>query len=297
MSEDEARVAVIGTVASGKTTVLGLTYLTALDLALKDKDIKVDLIEKTFGIREVPSRLMDGRFPPKTKVDEVFEADLVLEWQRLLGPTKLVLPFVETAGETIQKMIQRFTREVYSISDLSGAREIHNHILQAKGYILVLPTDRILGFDEEPDEISRDPDVNASRFLDAIFSFKRKSPQSSAVKGIAVVFTKYDIMRVPLSIHKMNVSTQEGMEKFVDTFFPQTYNALKNIGLNKVKFLHSWVEIEFDAQGNPLISSDEPRSPSNFRIKVNRKARRPIYSKDTYIELIGWLKKTFTRAR
>jgi hypothetical protein len=280
------RVAVIGTRGSGKTTVLGLIYLTAIDETIKKDNKLVATIEEiTLGARDIPSILMDGEFPPPTAKDEIFEANLVLEWKHRIGflkPKRIVLPFVETAGETLQEMIRRFSRGVYNIRDLPRWREIHENILNCSGFIIVTPVSRALRYEKEDETVSFDPDVNTSRFLDAIFKFKNGNPYAPAVKSIAVIYTKYDECRHLLSIQNMDLSNPEGVVNFNTKFYPQTYAALKKFGLERVNFMYSYVENLTNGEGKSIN-----------KIKIDSRVRRPIYSKETYIKLLNWIKEVF----
>lgn len=280
------RVAVLGTRGSGKTTVLGLIYLTATDETIKDNNKLVATIEEiNLGARDIPSMLMDGDFPPPTGKDEIFEANLILEWQRLRGliaPKKIILPFVETAGETLQEIIRRFSRGVYDIKDLPKSKEIHDNILNCNGFIIVTPVPRALRMEKEDDTVSPNPDVNVARFLDAIFKFKKGNVYAPQIKAITIMFTKYDEAKYQLSTRNMDLSNDIGIKNFNTKYYPQTYAALKAFGLDKVSFVYSFIETQIDDDGK-----------TTNKVKVDTNTRRPQYSKESYINLLNWIKDVF----
>lgn len=296
--ENDPRVAVLGTRGSGKTTVLGLLCLGAVDWAVKDEKVRSNIIELSSGMREVPSKLRRGKFPLPTPLDVTFESELVLEWSKIMTLKQISLPFVETAGETIQQMINRFARNEYEIKDLPHAKEIHDYILQADGFIIIVSVPRVLreGSETEPENISADPDVNVARFLDAIRIFKEANPETPRIKGLALVFTKYDAAQYVLPLRGMNLKEVTGVDKFTRTYFPQTYAALemvdkktKNIMKSKmIRFFYSSVEIVKDEEGNPILDTDD-----TLQIVVDRLSERPKYSKESYTELLKWVVHQF----
>ncbi|RKX93583.1 MAG: hypothetical protein DRP84_08220 [Spirochaetes bacterium] len=292
MSNDieSTRVAVIGTRASGKTTALGLLNLAAIDLAEKDENFTIRIIEKTMGIRSVPALLMKGKFPPSTIEGDVFEAVLELTWKGIIRSHTIKLPFADTSGETLQTMIDSFRKGMYDLkefSDLEGAKEIHDFILQSNGFIIVTPVTKAIGL-ESSEIIDDDPDVNVARFVDAIVNFKRDNPDSPPIKGIALMFTKYDLVQHALKVWGMGLESEIGLKKFMHAYYPQTYTILENFGLEKVKFLESWIEVEVDEEGNPICDED-----GRYKVSINKRKRRPIYSEKSYISLIEWLKEVF----
>jgi len=290
----EQRVTVVGTMGSGKTTVLGCLYLTAVDKANREKNFRCRINEKTSGIRQVPSDLRDGLFPEPTPQEATFEADLLMRWEQLTNTQTIRLPFCETAGEEIQKLIGKFQEGVYVLNpeDYTQPGLLYEYVLRSNGFIVVAPVTRaqlIGGSTEASPTKIQDPDVNISRLLDCIFTYKERTA-APQIKGIAVLLTKYDAETARLADQGMDLTNPVGVEKFMRTYFPDTYATLQFYGLHNVKFWPTWVELAQDPKTREAIK----HPIRGYRIKVNYQRRVPYYSEKSYLELIDWIKGTFT---
>lgn len=296
MQPAERRIALMGLSGSGKTTALGLLEVTCIDLTQpgnpKGKDFYYLVEERTSGIRNAASDLRNGYFPIQTPMGEIFEADFLMRWETSFNKLFARVPFCETAGEEINKLIQRFQEGQYDLTpkDFAHATMIYEYILRANGFIVVAPTTRVQlrdGKGLEPETaITQDPDVNISRLLDCIYKYKRET-QAPPIKGIGVLLTKYDAMASFLSEQGMSLTDPVGVQNFMSTYFKETYAVLKWYGLDKVRFFPSWVELERDKEGN-VCQNDR-----GYKIACHANRRVPKYSVQSYLDLINWVKTTF----
>jgi len=294
-TRSEKRVSVIGTRASGKTTALGLICLTCETLSSIYPGFKVRIVEKSSGIRQAPSDLRRGHFPPATLPGVWYEADLILKWEDRFSQKIVRLPFCETAGEDIQKWISKFSQGMYQVQqDFHSATELHKYVLSSNGFILVIPVSRALIFAEgkplerEPEDLPIDPDLNLVRILEKIYDYKEQT-QSPPIEGMAVLLTKYDLIQPYAQSMGMDLYQPGGVQKFMNAYFPQTSQALKYYGLEKVRFFPSYVQVERDQKGRVIKWPD-----GTDKIVMNpHRPRMPVYSEDSYINLINWLRSTF----
>lgn len=304
-SIEERRVAVVGTMGSGKTTVLGLLHLTCSDRSNREKNFYFRVNEKTTGIRQVPSDLRNGLFPPPTPEGVVFEADLMMRWETPFGRQQIRLPFCETAGEEVQRLIMKFSAGMYEINptDFTNASMLYEYILRSNGFIVIAPSTRVpmfkdaqglrVGLEKEPTKI-QDPDVNISRLLEQIYNYKERTG-APPIKGIAVLVTKCDAMFSLLAEKGMNLKTEDGMHKFMITDFPETMNILKFYGMDKVRFWPVWVELDYkqEMRDGKNVKVPIPHPVRGYRIRVHDELRIPYYSREEYLSLIDWIKETF----
>ena len=299
----EKRVSVLGTMGSGKTTALGLTCLTCETLSAQYPSFKVRIVEKTSGIREAPSDLRQGHFPPKTLPGTYYEADLIMKWESNLGDKLVRLPFCETAGEDIQKLIGRFSQGMYNVStDFYAAAEIHKYVLSSNGFILVCPASRALmfsegeGLEKEPTDLLRDPDVNLVRILEAIYDYKEKT-KSPPIEGMAVLLTKYDLIQpyaqsMGVDLYQGGDISFSGCTQFMNSFFPQTSQQLKYYGLDKVVFFPSYVQVQRASKEGKIVKWSD--GADKIQMHPTR-PRMPQYSESSYKMLVDWLRETFTK--
>lgn len=279
--------------ASGKTTVQGLLHLTATYLTNRDPRFFANVYEGTFGVREAQSELCMGKFPDPTPMGTIYEATLMMRWKSFAGEKVVRLPFVETAGEEIQKLIDRFGRGLYDLTPgvFKAANILYEHILSSSGFILIMPVTRIpaaqnLTHDTEPSNLSPNPDVNISRLIQCIQDYKTRT-KIFPIRGYAIIFTKSDKMFDVLASQGMNLLEEDGIRRFMTAHMPQTYAILKWYGLSKVLFLPSWVEQEYDGNEEVLWPDGRPK------IKVNHSENIPEYPQANYLQLIQWLKNNF----
>lgn len=294
-TRSEKRVSVIGTMGSGKTTALGLICLTCETLSSVYPGFKVRIVEKSSGIRQAPSDLRRGHFPPKTIPGTYYEADLIMKWEDTFSTKIIRLPFCETAGEDIQKWISRFSAGMYNLQhDFRTAVELYKYVLSSHGFILVIPVSRALlsvegpPIEREPESLPMDPDLNLVRILEAIYDYKEQT-RGPPIEGMAVLLTKYDLIQPYAQSMGMDLYQPGGVKKFMDAFFPQTSQALKYYGLDKVRFFPSYVQVARDDKGRVIKWPDG----TDKIVMDQRRPRMPIYSEDQYIKFIHWLRDTF----
>jgi len=305
--EQERRASVFGMVESGKTTILGLLEIVCVDYANKANKpgsktkFHFYVQERTSGIRQAASELRQGMFPEKTPPDHVFEADFMMRFDKTFGKQHLRLPFCETAGETVTKLLERFQEGQYDINPaMDDAALIHDYILDTDAIILIAPVTRPMGLEKEIGAPLNLPDVNLSRCLSGIYGYKmedqRSNPNYRRIRGIGVFLTKYDAVKVTLRARHMDLETKEGVHAFMGKYFPETYSVLGWYGLENVRFWPTGVEI--DTKRNVETGKKEPfLHPLNqnrgWKIKVdhNRNVPKGNYEEPMY-EFIEWLKDT-----
>lgn len=298
----EKRVTTVGTRASGKSTVLGLVTLTCETLSAYDPNFTFTINEKSTGIRTRSSNLRQGRFPPATPTNEIYEADLIVRFKDKgkFNPWKTVrVPFAESAGEDCAQIMGKFGEGEYHLHPRWAVnKELTGKILSSNGLIQICPISRALlwhrmpdEWDKEPEDLPPDPDVNVVRMLKEIFAFKENN-RSHPIEGIAMLLTKYDLIQEYVQNMGLDLISQpENTHKFMQMFFPQTSAELKHRGLDKVKFFPSFVQVERTTDGRVIQWSN-----GGDKIQMHpQRPRTPIYSEQAYIELLTWLRETFTK--
>ena len=288
------RVTSVGTWASGKTTALACLGLACETLSAIDPKFKFWPDEKASGIRRFWSDLRRGRFPPATPPGNYYESGLTLEWDGLAGKRTVDLPFCETSGEDIQRLIGTFALDPYKATPISqqATRQLFEYILRSDGFILIAPLSRALMFgdrgkEKEPENLPPDPDLNLARILDAIYKY-RTSTRSKPIKGMALLLTKYDTVINDVKARGMDLRMVDGRERFMQLYFPQTAANLKKFAI-PVEFFPVFVQVETDANGNPVSWEDG----SGHKILVDHRRRLPVYSEEQYMRLIYWIRDTF----
>jgi hypothetical protein len=295
----ERRASVFGMVESGKTTILGLLEITCVNLANqanlktgKYKGFRFLVQERTSGIRQSSSDLRKGMFPKKTPPDHVFEADFLMRKKGIMDEKFLRLPFCETAGEEITKLLKRFEKGEYEVTAdmFQDAGAIHEYILDSDAIIVIAPVTRAAGIEEEKGTTIKDPDVNISRLLSAIYAYKDKIPESPRIRALGVFLTKYDALREVLESKGMNLKTQDGVHRFMSKYFPETYAVLGWYGLENVKFWPTGVEIETEKNElGQVVAKLHPLNPERgYKIKVDSKSNVPRYTQQEFIDFVDW---------
>ena len=297
-TSNERRVSIFGMVESGKTTVLCALETTCIDLTNRKDDLGKNFYyfveERTSGIRQASSEFRKGMFPERTPEGHTFEADFLMRWEDRFNKIFLRLPFCETAGEEIAKLISRFQSGQYDLTPdtFANAGQIYDYILNCSGAIIIAPVTRALGVEEERGGRIKDPDVNIARLLECIYKY-RETNGLPPLKGLGVLLTKYDALSKYLCEQGMNLDTPEGTHKFMATHFKETYAVLKWYGLEKVRFWPTWVELETEKDlvtGN-LVAIRHP--VRGYKIRTDMNTRMPKFSVSVYRDVIGWLKETF----
>jgi len=314
--EQERRASVFGMIESGKTTVLGELEIVCVEYANKankpgsKSKFHFLVIERTSGIRQVGSELRKGMFPAKTPPDRIFEADFIMRFDGAFGKQQIRLPFCETAGETFNKILDKFQKGQYDINpDLEEASLIVDYILNTDAIVLIAPVTRGVGTEPDLGAQLQLPDVNLSRLLSAIYEYKlldaQNNPNYRPIKGIAVFLTKYDALEKELVARQMNLTTKEGVHAFMSRYFPETYSVLGFYGLENVRFWPTGLDIEtelietqeLDEFGKPKmkrVGKIHPLNPSRgWKIKVDYNRNMPMGKyEEPLLEFIEWLKTT-----
>lgn len=306
--EQERRASVFGMVESGKTTILGLLEVTCINYAnacnKRGSKTKFRYLvrERKSGIRQAAGELRLGMFPEKTPVDKIFEADFMMRWDGLFDRGKmLVLPFCETAGETMGLLLDRFQQGQYEITpQMEDAELITDYILNTDAIVLIAPVTRPLGMEKEKGAKINLPDVNLSRLLTGIYGYKTEDARANPaghrkIRGISVFLTKHDAAKSILLSNHIDLNNEEGVHTFMSKYFPETYAVLGWYGMENVKFWPTGVEIE--TQINPVTQKKEaklhPLKPERgYKIKVDHNRNVPKYTEPPFYEFIEWLKDT-----
>jgi len=201
--EQERRASVFGMVQSGKTTILGLLHIISVIYANKENEPSKKprfhsmVEERSSNIRVIAAELRKGMFPEKTPSEHVFEADFLMRFNKPFGEQFIRLPFCETAGETFNKMLERFGKGQYDIDpQIQDAHLIRDYILNTDAIILIAPVTRGVGIEAEIGAPVQLPDVNLSRLLTGIYKYKTmdeaSNPRHRPIRGIAMFLTMYD---------------------------------------------------------------------------------------------------------
>jgi len=289
------RVTTVGTWASGKTTALACLGLACETLSASNPHFKYWPDEKQSGIRLFWSNLRRGRFPPATPPGNYYESGFMLQWDGgFSGDKTVMLPFCETSGEDCQKLIGTYALDPYHATPVSmqATKQLFEYILRSDGFILIAPISRALmfgdkGVEAEPDDLPVDPDLNLARILDAIYKY-REQTHSKPIKGMAILLSKYDKIIDVAKARGMDLRTIDGRKRFMDMYFPQTSANLKKFGI-AVQYFPVFVQVETNDAGKPLTWDDD----SGQKILVDQRRRLPVYSEETYLNLIEWIKETF----
>ena len=253
------------------------------------------ILEGTSTVLDATSLLRSGRFPEKTQAYSPYRAEsgLLLRWKGRLSEKRVQVPICDIAGEDIQIMIERFHKNVgLGPSAYSAAMKLVNYVKESDGFILTVPASKALGIkgfaerEKESGDIHFDPDVNLHRILSAIMTHKEQS-RGTPIKGVAVVITKWDLLRPYAENLGMDIydPSGAGLKEFMDVCFPATSMILKDYELNeKLRFFPSYVELERDRNGKA-----KTWGPNNFKISVGAR-RNPSCDLQSYVNLIEWLR-------
>lgn len=293
----EKRVVVIGTSGSSKTTGLGCIALECDIKSGQDPSFKHMIEEKTSGIRNVPSLLCEGRFPEQTPAGLIYEADLIMKKETNFGTKTVVMPFCETAGEDIEKLMGPFQDSSYrQTMNYESAEALARYVCNSNGYVLMCPVShaRIPGVPQMAEEriSQKDPDVNIARILQAIYKYKRTT-RSPPIDGIAVLLSKYDMIDTYCKAKGMDLYNPEGAKTFLNTYFRQTSGVLKFYGLDKVRFFPVHVQVERRRLPDGSMEFVKWPDGGGYKIAVDYERNLPMFSEFSYGKFIDWVMETF----
>ena len=288
--------AMLGTVGSGKTTVCGFITMTAITLSASNPEHFVcDVIESKSGILQAQSDLRRGRFPPKTDPNSAlpYESGLLMRWFGAFGKKEIHVPICDVAGEVVADLASKYRDGMYDLNDKTFKETafLVDEIKDRDGFILVIPASRALLFSDdaqlepEPGAMQFDPDLNLARILETVVEHKRKF-KTHPIQGIAVVVTKYDLVKSVCENEGMDLYDEsgDGFRNFLNTCFPATNNKLRFFGLQNVAFFPSEVTLDGTwPKGEPRIKVLK-RRPSGEPCRV------PKYPEQQYVRLIEYLK-------
>ena len=287
----EPRISVLGVRRSGKSTFIGCLHIRLVDMALKGL-LKYRVHEyTTFGMEEgtrisgqrvSAAELREGKFPLPTPQGLVFEADMSVKFPKRFGGEKNVhLPIIDVAGEDVAQSIEHISTGQWNIPALNPiGRELYNKIFRATGIVLVMSAASVTELEGQPENLFYIADVNLSHIVERVFDYKEKNAKEIPIKAVCVVLTKYDAVAERLLVQGMDLQTQQGRDKFMSKHFPETYSMLGWYGLNKCLFIPTWVDLQYDGQGNVVWNPPDKqgRDKPTPMIQVDRRANRPTMS-------------------
>lgn len=301
----KTKFAMVGTIGSGKTTVSTLLVLTSQTLSHMLPNFACRTLPGSTNIIEYVSKMRTGHFPPKTDPasPERHEDGLLCRWSSRFGSKQLNIPICDLSGERLQSMIQTLAhrrRDPTSQEAYNMSSSLINYVRDCEGYILIAPASRAMAFqdgiqieketdNEELSGISVDPDANLYNFVQDIVSYKENC-KGKPIKAIAVVVTKWDKL-MPYA-QEMGIdlddTTGQGIQQFMETFFPQTTSLLKferqrNPNM-ELRFFPSYVKIARDSQDKPQKWPDQ-----HDKIEMEVNLRIPKYWAQSYVDLINYL--------
>ena len=309
------RISMIGTVGSGKSTVVGGIVMTAETLVQDQEHFFCRVLEGTSEIHQDVSNLRDGHFPEKTVAFGEFasESGLLMEWERKIAGFKfktkrLQVPICDLAGEDLQQTIRQYRTKVGPLGNVirNAVRNLVAYVRESDGFIITIKATRAKGLfqngkqlEEEADaRLSRDPDVNLVRLLEDLITYK-ETHRSRPIKGIAVVITAWDALKSKADEIGFDILSptlgQNDLLNFVKGYFPAVYAAIKSYRIPNVQYFPSFFEVEQDEFGNARMWDKASNSP---KIKLRqmtgdedwwRNARKPSYYEVGYVNLIEWL--------
>jgi hypothetical protein len=296
------RVVFAGTKRSAKTTALGCLSLACDLKSLRDKNFRHYIDERTSGICQVPSDLCSGHFPEETPAGLLYEADLYLTFKKFGSEKTVILPFMETAGEDIENLAGPYTDSIYrKTQKWEDADVLNKTICDANGYVLVIPVNQANIPYVPPEFLDRDlvnsrndPDLSARRVLNAIYRHKREDVQSPKIDGIAVLLTKYDAIADWTKSKGMDLTTQDGAQRFLSTYFRQTMGMLKYYGIEKVKFFPMWVTVEKEKQTDGRMAFGK-HPDGTLRIALDYQRNLPMFAEQSNYSLIDWIEEVFAK--
>ena len=297
----KTRFSMLGTVGSGKSTIASLIVVTTQTLSSDMPDFYCRVVENTSQIIGDASRIRSGMFPEKTTAYNTYaaEAGLLLRWAGMWGDKKVQIPICDIAGEDIQHMIQRFSKnlgEDFGTVNYNAAANLVAYVKDSDGFVVVVPASKAVikrggQVEKESAELHFDPDVNLHRILNEVVIHKEQS-RGRPIKGIAVIISKWDLIQPFAESMGLDVYTAQGLRDFMDVEFPATSQLIKSLGMaDKVQYFPSYVDLERDNEGNPKQwGNGSPMIKIRDRDTMGRPIRRPSYPEQQYVNLIGFLK-------
>lgn len=322
----KSRNSIIGTVASGKSTIVAGMGITAESLVRMTENTNhkfyCQILEGSGQIHQDKANLRAGHFPKKTQAftGGASEAGFYLEWENnTFGYKKSVYlqnPICDLAGEDIQQTIRQVVQQK-DIGELAKQKiaNLIGYMRESDVFTICLKGTRAEGFsrklEKEKDQyLSEDPDVNMVRLLQDLVYYKMNN-MSRPIKGMAIIITAADVLQRELGDELgFNITQhydprknprefqqqQQDLLDFVSSAFPATYAAVRSLKVPNVILLPSYFELELDSKNQPIPWPEEPDSYKIAVRKINPmsddwrlKLRKPCYSEAYFIDYYDWL--------
>ncbi len=287
----EPRISILGVRRSGKSTFIGCLHIRLVDMALKGllkyrvheyrSYMSLDEDTKISGQRASAAELREGKFPLPTPQGLAFEADMSIKFRKRFGGEKtLHLPLIDVAGEDVASSIEHISSGQWTTKALNPViNELYNKIFRATGIVLVMSAASVTELEGQPENLFYIADVNLSHIVERVCDYKEKEAKEIPIKAMCVVLTKYDAVATQLLAQGMDLQTPQGRDKFMTKHFPETYSMLTWFGLSKCLFIPTWVDLQYDAEGNVIWNPpDKWRENPTPMIQVDRRAGRPTIS-------------------
>lgn len=290
--ESKTRFTMIGPVGSGKTTIAALMLITAETRSQDETGFYCNVLEHGSQIREAAWNLRAGHFPPKTLPTGryAYESGLEIAKKAFLREKKIHIPLIDVAGEDEQLMLAKYAspEEVRKPVNYLTAKTLLDYLKSSEGIILTLCAPRIplpgLDLDEEPEGISKFPDVNISHMFQEVLNYKK----GKNIKRIAVVITKWDLL-APYLIEQQSIDLYSvgGVEQFMNVYFPGTAMQLKKFkDKGVVRYFPSHVSLERDENGDfSYWSPGKPKVEVITKDAEGNPCLKPKYSEASYMEM------------
>lgn len=298
------RLAMVGTRASGKSTCIGLLYLTAMDMALEAEQpdsagthfVRANIVEGQSQVRSVMNDLHRLRFPPPTPTSANFRSHLELIFEHrgglvsgLFSPTEhsVELTLTDVAGETMTELMEAVDAGENEFASFRDFDEINKYILSANSFIMIVDVANLIKatlpqYQEEAD-LSQEQDAAMARFVDKLRTWKQQNRTSPKIEKVALIGTKYDDARPLLGQNFGQFGNLEGeIDTFLGNYLPQTWHALRSLFPDRTS---DHVDAFYSE-----VSIDERSTEDYGELRIHRAEgrMRPQYSVEEYERLINW---------
>ena len=267
-------ICIVGGTGCGKTTVLGLLDVALTSYAIRNREkfkFTPDLQSTSYLSKDVLVPLQSGKFPKKTAPGSREEVKLILKYKQAFGWKEIELNSYDIAGEDIKETLEELTsaKKNYQqiIADVQQRKTLRA-LLESDVFVFVVdsvacdPTTSV-----EVAEKKAQNDLFLQQLWLAIKEYKKRI-RATPVRGIALLFAKYDQVNLALPLGEVNYyslsnikeppdfgkeqkSASKSFEEVVQTYLPFTYTAMDfTAGIKKqdLKYFRSGIVMTRDEQ-------------------------------------------------
>jgi hypothetical protein len=267
-------ICVVGGMGCGKTTVLGLLDVALTSYAIRNREkfkFSPDLESTAYLSKDVLVPLQSGQFPKKTAPGSREEVKLIMKLKKTLGWKEIELNSYDIAGEDITTTLEELTaaKKNYQqiIADVQQRKTLRA-LLESDVFVFVVDS---LACDPTTTVAVAKKKAENDQFLQqlwlAIKEYKKRI-RANPVRGIALLFAKYDQVNLALPLGEVNYyslsnlkeppdiakeekSATKTFEEVVQTYLPFTYAAMDfTSGINRqnLKYFRSGIVMTRDEQ-------------------------------------------------